>query len=169
MSTRAKKTRAAVATLALLGLFAGGATECGQAPGPAPVTSAGPANVERSLGDLPPGESVTIVFRVTVNEPLPAVPDDISEVANQGTVSGANFADVLTDDPDTAAPDDPTVTPIAFAEGDLNRDGVLDFETDSPLFFAQFGSPVSTAGSEPDYDGDGFVGHADYGIFVSFF
>ena len=34
------------------------------------------------------------------------------QVSNQGTVSGSNFADVLTDDPSVGGTADPTVTPI---------------------------------------------------------
>lgn len=173
MSTRETKSRSWVAALAALALVAGTGMTCanggdeaasGQAPPPAPL-----ADVERSLGDLAPGESTTVVFEVAINQPLPAVPSSISEVSNQGTISGDNFADVLTDDPDTAAPADPTVTPISYEDGDLNMDGVVDFETDSPLFFAQFGQPLAPAGTPPDYDGDGFVGHGDYGMFLSFF
>ena len=62
-----------------------------------------------SIGTLPPGKSITITFLATINNPLP---NGVCQVANQGTVSGSNFASVLTDDPDTAAPNDPTITII---------------------------------------------------------
>jgi uncharacterized repeat protein (TIGR01451 family) len=38
--------------------------------------------------------------------------DGFTSVANQGSVSGTNFNTVLTDDPDTPAANDPTVTPV---------------------------------------------------------
>jgi hypothetical protein len=36
----------------------------------------------------------------------------VTEVANQGAVTGSNFTDLLTDDPDTTEADDPTVTQV---------------------------------------------------------
>jgi len=67
------------------------------------------ADVMLSIGTLPAGENVTITFNVTVNDPFAGA---MAQVANQGTVSGTNFADVLTDDPDVGGAADPTVTPI---------------------------------------------------------
>jgi uncharacterized repeat protein (TIGR01451 family) len=61
------------------------------------------------LGTLPSGKSLTIVFRTTVNTPFMG---DSGQVSNQGTVSGSNFPNLVTNDPDTPAADDPTVTPI---------------------------------------------------------
>ncbi len=58
---------------------------------------------------LPAGKTVTIRFRVTVDTGvLPA----FTTVSNQGTVSGSNFADVVTDDSDVAGANQPTVTNI---------------------------------------------------------
>ena len=56
---------------------------------------------------LPAGKSMTITFQVTIDNSI-AVP----QVSNQGTVSGSNFSPVVTDDPDTGAFGDPTVTPV---------------------------------------------------------
>jgi hypothetical protein len=81
------------------------------------------ADVERVLGDLPPGETLTITIEATIDDPLPA---GTNEVTNQGLVSGDNFADVPTDDPDTAAPDDPTVTPVVTLILDSDGDGIPD-------------------------------------------
>lgn len=127
----------------------------------------GDGAVDVSIGTIPAGREVVIEFDVTVNQPLP--PGAVTEVVNQGTVSGSNFAAVVTDDPDVPGIADPTVTPIAFELGDLNRDGVLEFETDFAVFQARFGDTVTPAGEEPDYDGDGVVGQGDYGIFFGFF
>ncbi len=65
--------------------------------------------VEVRFTSIPPGGSVTIRFRVTIL--FPQVPG-VNVVSNQGRVSGSNFTTVLTDDPDTLAPYDPTRTPI---------------------------------------------------------
>ena len=60
-----------------------------------------------SIGKLPPGKSITITFRAVIDPPPPS---GLCMVSNQGSVSGDNFAAVLTDDPDTGTPNDPTVT-----------------------------------------------------------
>jgi hypothetical protein len=75
-----------------------------------PGHSARADSLMESLGDLPPGEEVIVVFRATLTQPL-GVPG-ASEVSNQATVSGSNFASVLTDDPDVGGAADPTVTPL---------------------------------------------------------
>lgn len=67
------------------------------------------ADVMLNIGTLPAGESVTITFNVTVDDPFTGA---LPQVSNQGTVSGSNFADVLTDDPTVGGAADPTVTPI---------------------------------------------------------
>jgi uncharacterized repeat protein (TIGR01451 family) len=67
-----------------------------------------------SIGTLPAGKDVTIVFDVTVNSPLGVA---VNHLSNQGTVSGDNFSNVLTDDPDTAAASDATNTVADTAPG----------------------------------------------------
>ena len=57
-----------------------------------------------SIGNLNPGDSVVIYYDVTINSGAG------SQVSNQGTVSGSNFATFVTDDPKTGAPNDPTIT-----------------------------------------------------------
>jgi hypothetical protein len=47
---------------------------------------------------------------VTVNDPLPS---GVTEIVNQGVVSGENFADVPTDDPAEPGTDDPTAVAVA--------------------------------------------------------
>lgn len=76
---------------------------------PPATASASLADVMLNIGQLPAGESVTITFRVTVDDPFMG---SVAEVSNQGTVSGTNFPDVLTDDPTVGGAADPTVTPI---------------------------------------------------------
>ncbi len=73
-------------------------------PGPASAQT-----VNLDAFDLPPGKTVTVEFQVTVDSPMP--PGD-SSVQNQGSVTGSNIAGLLTNDPDTVAADDPTVTTI---------------------------------------------------------
>jgi hypothetical protein len=68
--------------------------------------------VNATIGILPAGKSVRVQFQVTVNDPLPS---GVTQVSNQGTVSGDNFANVLTDDPTVGGSADPTVTPILTA------------------------------------------------------
>jgi hypothetical protein len=63
------------------------------------------AAVEVDLPDLPAGESIKVVFDVTVDSRR-------TSYSAQGTVTATNHAPVLTDDdPGTAAPNEPTITP----------------------------------------------------------
>src|SRR5207253_7319767 len=66
-----------------------------------------------TIGTLPSGKSVTIKFDVTVNGPPIAA--GVNSVSAQGTVSGSNFSNVLTDDPDVVGTANPTVTTINAA------------------------------------------------------
>ena len=86
-----------------------------------PATSV--ADVMLNIGTLPAGKSITITFNVTVKDPFPGPG---AQVCNQGTVSGSNFASVLTDDPSVVGTSDPTCTPI-----DLQADLAVT-KTDSP-------------------------------------
>ncbi|MBX2928160.1 MAG: cadherin-like domain-containing protein, partial [Saprospiraceae bacterium] len=61
---------------------------------------------------LPAGQTMTIVFRVTIDDPFPL---GVCTVSNQGTVMGSNFANVLTDDPGVAGTANPTVTMLNIA------------------------------------------------------
>lgn len=87
----------------------------------APVPQGGGSSFPVVLGTLPSGKTLTIRFRATVNNPFTG---DAQDVSNQATVTGGNFAPVVSNDPDTAAPNDPTLTPIdlkpdlSLAKGD---------------------------------------------------
>src|SRR5262249_16228754 len=65
-----------------------------------------------NIGTLRAGKSVTIKFQVTVNSPPNLTLLNPARVRNQGTVSGSNFASVLTDDPAVGGASDPTDTPV---------------------------------------------------------
>ncbi len=70
------------------------------------------------IGTLPPNKSVKIQYSVTIG-PIAGNPQQIS---SQGTVSGSNFSNVLTDDPTVGGATDPTVTllgiPPTFTSAD---------------------------------------------------
>ena len=77
-----------------------------------------------NIGDLPAGKSVTITFNVLVNSP--SLPLGTTQISNQGTVSGTNFSNVLTDDPSFGGATDPTVTPVDRPDttvSSINRNG----------------------------------------------
>ena len=61
------------------------------------------------VGTINGGASVTIGFRVLINDPLP---DNTSLIENQGVVESNELPDLLTDDPDLPGNDDPTGTPL---------------------------------------------------------
>lgn len=72
--------------------------------------NAGTPPVLVEVGAIPgSGGTVTITFDVLVDNPLA---DGVTEVANQGRVTSNELPPDLTDDPDTAPDDDPTVTPL---------------------------------------------------------
>ncbi|MDP9191004.1 MAG: GEVED domain-containing protein [Acidobacteriota bacterium] len=71
----------------------------------------GDTSVSVNVGTIAAAASATIVFDVLIDDPLPP---GTTTVANQGTVTGTNFADVLTDDPAVAGATDPTVTPVTL-------------------------------------------------------
>jgi uncharacterized repeat protein (TIGR01451 family) len=73
--------------------------------------TAGNTTVGVNIGTLAAGTTVTITFDVTINDPLPT---SVTEVANQGFVTGDNIPETPTDDPDTPTPDDPTRTPVVL-------------------------------------------------------
>lgn len=76
-------------------------------------TSRGTVNTETpidiSIGDMLPGESVSISFRVRIDTPFPV---DVDVVVNQGIVGSDQLPDVPTDDPEVGGDDDPTETPV---------------------------------------------------------
>src|SRR5262249_20311930 len=73
------------------------------------ITPQSGETINQALGTLPAGKSITMMFQVTVNNP---VPPGVIKVCNQGTVSGSNFSSVLTDDPSTVTANDPTCTTL---------------------------------------------------------
>ena len=74
---------------------------------PSPAVPGAPISV--SIGTLGAGQTITITFSATVDNPFPA---SKARVTNQGTVSGTNFSNVLTDDPELGGTSDPTITNI---------------------------------------------------------
>ncbi|HEX7184807.1 MAG TPA: Calx-beta domain-containing protein [Thermoanaerobaculia bacterium] len=74
------------------------------------VASEDPVRVE--VGRLAVGAPVTVAFRVTIDDPVPA---GVREVSNQGAVTSRELPAVLTDDPDLGGASDPTVTAITAA------------------------------------------------------
>ncbi len=78
----------------------------------------GDVSVRVDIGALAPQQTVTVVFRVTIADPLPA---GVTRVANQAVISGDGAPTVVSDDPDTPDPDDPTVT-VVVAAPDLTVD-----------------------------------------------
>jgi hypothetical protein len=67
------------------------------------------AAVAQNIGTLPAGKRVIVTFDVVIANPLPA---GVTQLSNQATISGANFADVLSDDPDQRGTADPTITDL---------------------------------------------------------
>jgi uncharacterized repeat protein (TIGR01451 family) len=62
--------------------------------------------VEVSLGTIAPRDFATVTFEVTINPP----PYGDYRLYNQGTITGGNIVNHVTDNPDTVQANDPTVT-----------------------------------------------------------
>ena len=71
-------------------------------------------DIDLPLPEIPPGQEVTVTYQVRVNEDLPP---NLSVISQQGTVIGANFGPVLTDDPATEIGLDATLTQLGFNLG----------------------------------------------------
>ena len=101
------KNKSLLSTILIIGFACIG--NVGNAQGPFPI------------GTIHPGDSIIIIYDVQINNPL--VPPSTTQISNQGTVSGSNFANQVTDDPDTGPANDPTITllnmfalPVTFTE-----------------------------------------------------
>jgi hypothetical protein len=82
-----------------------------------------------SIGTIPAGDSIVIKYDVLIDNPIPG---GVTQVSNQGTISGGNFVSVLTDDPKTASPLDPTITllnqwplPVTLTEFSAHESGSI--------------------------------------------
>jgi len=71
--------------------------------------SGGDTDVNVDIGAVAAGDSVTITFDVIVDDPLTAC---VETIENQGLISSNELPAINTDDPDTPAVDDPTVTAL---------------------------------------------------------
>jgi len=108
----------------------------GQADGLTPGSIAATAFIASpiNIGQLDAGTTINIRANVTVNSPFTG---STPQVSNQGSVSGGNFATVLTDDPSVGGTADPTVTPIDtltlgnLVWSDTNGNGLFDSGTES--------------------------------------
>jgi uncharacterized repeat protein (TIGR01451 family) len=104
--------------------------------------------VSVNIGTLPEnGKRVLILFDATIiSAPIPA---GLHSVSNQGTVSGSNFPNTVTDDPDTGAPNDPTVTLIDAAPDLLvtKSDGGITVRPGDPITYTLSYSNVGTQGA----------------------
>lgn len=114
--------------------------------------ASGDQSLEAEVGTINSGAGIVIIaFEVTIKSP-DAVEEIVSEVCNQGTVSGSNFADVTTDDPDTGTPGDATCTSLATGAitiiVDTRPDDAQDF-----LFAATGGLIPESFGLDDDSDG----------------
>jgi len=73
-----------------------------------PATPQSGGTVNLSLGTITPGSTVVLTYQVTVNN---AAPSGASTISNQGQVT-SSAPTVSTDDPDTGAASDATLTPL---------------------------------------------------------
>jgi len=121
---RSRAWRQLPAGLALLGSLAAG---------PAQLRASGEA-VPLNAFDLPPGASVTLVFEVTIDNPLNLC---ATAIANQGTVTGTGILSFLTDDPTVAGTSNPTVTPLDAIDLAITKtDGATTVIPGNPITYS---------------------------------
>ena len=70
----------------------------------------GDADISVAVGTIPANGALTITFQASISTPLPA---GVTRVVNQGFVSSSALPSVASDDPDTLAAGDATVTLVA--------------------------------------------------------
>jgi Ca2+-binding RTX toxin-like protein len=114
-----------------------------------------------SLGTLNPGQSITIIFDVTINSGFSG-----TQVCNQGNITADGGINTLTNDPDTGAANDPTCTPVVAAADTTPPDTTIDSNPTNPsnsssASFTFSGTDnVTPAGNltfQCDLDGGGFT------------
>src|SRR5690606_25127522 len=91
--------------------------------------SPGHSNVGVDVGTAAAGGGTgQLSHRVTINDPLPP---GVTTVRNQAIVTGDNFTALLSDDPRTPSPNDPTVTGVTGeAAGIVTKIDALFFDSD---------------------------------------
>ncbi|WP_442506649.1 ELWxxDGT repeat protein [Novipirellula sp. SH528] len=99
------------------------------------VGSNGGQKLEIGFGSIPANGVVTVTYSVRVNDTLP---NGVTQITNQATISGNNFADVPTDDPALEGTTDPTS--IAVQNGPA---GIAPVATDFPVGNVPKGTLVS--------------------------
>jgi hypothetical protein len=106
--------------------------------------------VSVNIGTLRAGDSVTLTFTVTLDNPYSGGP----EISNQGQVSGSNFATVYTDDPDTGTAGDATKTPVNSTDIRINDATVAEPSTGDTqmLFTVTLTQPAPAAGVTITYN-----------------
>jgi RHS repeat-associated protein len=75
--------------------------------------AAGDPSVAVTLGAIAPRSTAIVRFRVTIG----AIPDGVTAIANQATVTADGLDPVLSDDPTAPGAADPTVTPVGPTAG----------------------------------------------------
>ncbi len=97
-----------------------------------------------TIGTLPAGKSITITFRVAVANP---VAPGTCFISNQGTITANGGVSVLTDDPQTGAPLDATLTALRVSPVAITMPAVAEASGDSATLYGQ----VNTCGSSASY------------------
>ena len=125
--------------------------------------NAGGETVTHSVGTLLAGKTVRIQFKVTVNNPYSGG----AVVSNQGTVSGSNFSNVLTDDPAAGGANDPTTTPILLTPNLTITDAQQNEPASGVLpmtFNVSLSAPAPAGGASVHYETADQPGQAVAGV-----
>lgn len=101
-------------------------------------------NINQTIGTLPKSKSVTIIFDVTINNPLDSALT--TQICNQGTVTAGGGISVPTNDPDVGGSADPTCTAVPQANLAITKSDSADPVVPASLYYLLAGgSHISTA------------------------
>jgi hypothetical protein len=126
---------------------------------PEVVVNGAGGNISVNIGTLNAGDSVTITFQVTVDNPYSGP----SNISNQGTVTTTNAGTVLTDDTAVGGSADPTLTPINVTLIRVNDAKVSEPASASTpmLFTVTLSNPAPVGGLTVNYATANDVGGAN--------
>ncbi|HTG44992.1 MAG TPA: Ig-like domain-containing protein [Verrucomicrobiae bacterium] len=94
-----------------------------------PQVPAAVGDLSLQIGALAVGEWVRVAYDVIIDKPTPA---GVSQISSQATVSGNNFATFSTDDPETTAANDATITTLQTAAPVVTAGNTVNYSEGRP-------------------------------------
>lgn len=109
------------------------------------------AQVNVPIGNVQPGARITISFEVAIDG---EISPGVTQLSSQGTITGSNFSALETDDPESLAAGDATLTPLFNAPPQLDLNGALAGDDATAEFSEQIAELIAPAGTLADPEGN---------------